>query len=313
MTQPLPDTPLSASGGPYAGRQIWLTTMHGKERALARSFRAGLGAELRLHRADTDQLGTFSGEVERPGDAITTCRAKAELGLEATGQTLGLASEGSFGPHPAIPFLAVGQEVLVFIDRERRLTVVEQRLEPRTTFASRSLRLAELDSEPMQRWLALVRFPSHGLIVRPEPDSAAGPSQGQCMPQSSVQGPCFKGIHEPRQLEQAMRRCAGRRGDGLVRLESDMRAHCNPTRMASIRRLGFQLVRRLRQPCPACGSPGWGPHEGMEGLPCRSCGTPTPLIAAERWACPACDHSEQRPRRDGRQLADPMHCLWCNP
>ncbi len=273
--------------------------MHGKERALARSFRAGLGAELRLHRADTDQLGTFSGDVERPGDAISTCRAKAELGLEATGQTLGLASEGSFGPHPAIPFLAVGQEVLVFIDRERQLTVVEQHLEPRTTFASRSLQLADLHSDALQRWLALVRFPSHGLIVRPE----LGP----------VQGPCFKGIHDARQLERAIRRCADVGSDGLVRLESDMRAHCNPTRMASIRRLGFQLVRRLRQPCPACGSPGWGPRESLEGLPCRTCRTPTSLIAAERWRCPACEHSEERPRRDGLELADPMHCPWCNP
>jgi len=166
----------------------------GSPRCTARS---GLGAELRLHRTDTDQLGTFSGEVERPGDAITTCRAKAELGLEATGQTLGLASEGSFGPHPAIPFLAVGQEVLVLIDRERRLTVVEQRLEPRTTFASRSLRLTELDSEPMQRWLALVRFPSHGLIVRPEPGSAAGPSQGQCMPQRVFRGPVSRESTSP--------------------------------------------------------------------------------------------------------------------
>lgn len=299
MADRLPHNPLQSSAGPYAGRLIWLTTLHGKERALARPLRAGLGAELRVHSTDTDRLGTFSGEVERPADAITTCRMKAELALEATGEPLGLASEGSFGPHPAIPFLAVGREVLVFIDRERQLTVVEERLEPRTTFASRSLRPAELNSEALQSWLMLVRFPSHGLIVRPE--------------QGSGDHCCFKGIHDPRQLEQAIRRCADKAADGRVRLESDMRAHCNPTRMASIRRLGFQLVRHLRQPCPACGSPGWGAREGIAGLPCRQCHTATPLIGAERWSCPACDHSETHPRRQEQALANPMHCPWCNP
>ena len=295
----VPSTPAST----YAGRSIWLTTLHGKERALARPLAWGLGASLRVCASDTNRLGTFSGDVERPADPLTTCRRKAELGLEATGASLGLASEGSFGPHPAIPFLPVGQEVLVFIDRERQLTVVEQHLELRTTFASRTLQGDGLNSVELQHWLELVRFPSHALIVRPAPESEA----------SGHSGPCFKGISSPQELHDAVLRCASHRGDGQVLLESDMRAHCNPTRMASIRRLGIVLVRRLRQHCPACGSPGWGRGKLIKGLPCCDCGTPTALVAAEQWQCPACAHTQHRPRRDGVQQADPLHCPWCNP
>jgi len=78
------------SQGPYSGALIALTTRHGKERALSRVFATGLGARLQLCDHDTDQLGTFSGEIPRLADAAATCRAKALLGMEATGLSLGV-------------------------------------------------------------------------------------------------------------------------------------------------------------------------------------------------------------------------------
>jgi hypothetical protein len=281
-----------APSGPYAGREVCLTTRHGKQRALARPFRAGLGAFLLVGNDDTDQLGTFSGELERPGDALSTCRRKAELGVEGRGCRLGLASEGSFGPHPAVPFLPAGQELLLFLDRERGLEVVEQRLELRTNYSR--LRL-EPGADPGP-WLERIGFPSHGVIVRPEADPPV---------------PCVKGIQNRAALEQAIAYCRPA-AEPLV-LETDMRAHLNPTRMASIRRLGFQLVRRLARACPACSAPGWGVTDSRPGLPCRCCGSPTDLVAAEIWSCVACDHRQERPRADGRGTADPVHCPYCNP
>jgi hypothetical protein len=286
------------AASPYDGQRVCLTTLHGKERVLGRPFLHGLGAELVVCACDTDRLGTFSGEIERPADPLTTCRLKAELGLDASGLPLGLASEGSFGPHPAVPFLSVGQELLVFIDRSRQLTVVEQRLELRTRFAQRQVLPAELSDPAVLRWLDQVGFPRHALIARIVPP---------------LQGPCFKGLGTTADLEAAVLRCSAAAPDGRVLLETDMRAHCNPTRMASIRRLGFQLVRRLRQRCPACGIPGWGRCDVIDGLPCRCCGTPTSLVAQERWSCGACGHVDVKPRRDGLLAADPMHCPWCNP
>ena len=53
---------------PYAREKIGLATMHAKERALALPFRRLLDAEIVVApRLDTDRLGTFSGEIPRPG------------------------------------------------------------------------------------------------------------------------------------------------------------------------------------------------------------------------------------------------------
>ena len=280
--------------GAYAGRRVCLTTRHGKQRALARPFWAGLGAGLVVSDADTDQLGTFSGEVERCGDALSTCRRKAELGLVASGFSLGLASEGSFGPHPALPLLNAGLELLLFVDRERQIEVVEQRLELRTNYSRFRL---DPGADPLP-WLQRIGFPRHAVIVRPEADPPT---------------PCVKGIQSLEALQQAIARCRAAGASEPLVLDTDMRAHLNPTRMAAIRRLGFQLVRRLASPCPACQSPGWGRTGTRPGLPCSWCGSPTELTRSEVWGCVACDHSEERPRADGRLEADPGHCPYCNP
>jgi hypothetical protein len=279
---------------PYAGGVIALTTRHGKERALGRVFDVGLGARLQLCDQDTDQLGTFSGEIPRLQDAAATCRSKALLGMQATGLPLGLASEASFGPHPAMPMLPVGQELLLFLDQERDLCVLEQRLEWRTNY---SHTLLEPDDSP-DAWLRQVGFPTHGVIARP------------AEPQPGV---LFKGLQCRAELTEALARCRCSDPDGRVWLETDMRAHCNPTRMRSIRRLGVALVRRLRSPCPECGTPGWGLLDTKPGLPCSDCGTATELTLSDIWGCQQCGARREQPRRDGRLQADPGQCPWCNP
>ncbi len=282
------------SQGPYSGALIALTTRHGKERALSRVFAAGLGARLQLCDHDTDQLGTFSGEIPRLADAAATCRAKALLGMEATGLSLGLASEASFGPHPAMPMLPVGQELLLFLDQERDLCLIEQRLEWRTNYSHLLLEPGALPDA----WLRQVRFPSHAVIARPS------------LPQA---GCLFKGLSSHEALAEALRCCRLADPDGRVWLETDMRAHCNPTRMRSIRRLGVALVRRLQTPCPECCSPGWGLIDTQAGLPCSECGTPTELTLSEIWGCETCGARRSEPRRDGRLSAEPGQCPWCNP
>ena len=278
----------------YSGRSIALATQHGKERALALPISWGLGAELELCAVDTDQLGTFSGEIPRLSDAVATCVAKARLGMQASGLPLGLASEASFGPHPAMPMLPVGMELLVFVDEERTLSVMEQRLEWRTNYSHTVL---EPDGDPGP-WLAQVQFPSHAVIVRPAAHEA---------------GLLFKALNGTAALAEAIARCRAADPNGRVWLETDMRAHCNPTRMRSIRRLGVELVRRLRTPCPECGCPGWGLLNTQPGLPCRECGTATELTLSEIWGCQQCGARREQPRRDGRLQADPGQCPWCNP
>ena len=230
----------------------------------------------------------------------------------ALGLTLVIAEEletdafGSFsgeharlnGPHPALPLLAVGIECLTFVDGPRSLVIQESRISARTNFRQLQLR----PGDDLDGWLQQVGFPSHGLLVRP-----LQPSALEAAPIVA------KGLQTRDALEQAIRSAAALSEDGQVQVDTDMRAHVNPTRMAAIRSLGFQLVRRLRHPCPACGAPGWGLLDRVPGLPCDWCGRPTQRIAQEVFGCSACDHRQVHPRRDGLRVADPGHCESCNP
>lgn len=289
----------------YAGQRVALATRHGKQRVIGRALRHGLGAELlHLPEIDTDALGSFCGTTPRRGSALEACIAKAELALDHAETHLAIASEGSFGPHPAVPLLPVGFEVMVFLDRQRGLTIHEQLQARRTNFAQRRLTpeliAADAGSADLERWLAAVGFPGHGLIVRPL--GASDPAAG-----------IAKGIHQPDALQAAIRQAAAAAPGGGVQLETDMRAHCNPTRMASIRRLSFRLVRRIATFCPSCQAPGWGRIDVLPGLPCGWCGQPTGLTRAEIHGCVRCDHRQEQPRRDGLRQADPGQCPFCNP
>jgi hypothetical protein len=282
----------------YFGAKAALATMHGKERALARPFRALLGLELELPaHLDTDQLGSFDGRVPRTGSPEQACRRKAQLGMESLNLPLGLASEGSFGPHPQLPFLAAGLELMVFLDRERGLEIWERRIARHTNFDHRCVaEPAELESWPQR-----VGFPAHGLIVRPE------------QPWPDAQELLFKDLADQQRLAEAIVAAAAGSSNGRALVETDMRAHRNPTRMACLRTLATGLAKRISTPCKACGVPGWGKVEVVYGLPCSWCGRPTSLVRSERFGCISCSHSEERPRLDGWAEADPQHCPLCNP
>ncbi|MCP9828222.1 hypothetical protein KBZ19_06945 [Synechococcus sp. L2F] len=278
------------------GRRVSLATCHGKERVMARPLRRALGVELVLAAGfDTDSLGTFCGERPRPADAATTCRLKAEAGMAATGLDLGLASEGSFGPHPALPFLPLATEWMTWVDRRHDLVITERLSGCRTNFDH----CTAAPGTPLEAWLTRIGFPRHAVIVRPH--------------QPGAEPFLRKGVCGAAELTQAIHQASTASADGLALVETDMRAHCNPTRMASIRALTFRLARRIATPCPACGAPGWGPLESLPGLPCGWCGSPTSLLRAERFGCVRCEASEEHPRRDGLLQADPQHCPYCNP
>src|SRR5208283_4118015 len=104
---------------PYRDQCAAIATMHSKERVIAPIMAQWFG--LRVERADnidTDALGTFTGEVERKGSMLDAARAKAKLAIERTGARFGLGSEGAFGPHPVIPILSSGVELMVLIDSD---------------------------------------------------------------------------------------------------------------------------------------------------------------------------------------------------
>ena len=282
-----------------SGRDIAVATLHGKQRVLARPLRQGLGLRL-VHASavDTDQFGSFCGTQPRRLDAVLTAQRKAEAAMDALGLDLGIASEGSFGPHPSVPMLAAGMECLVIVDRRHGRVLVEQAISRRTNFSA----MAVGRQIEAQGWLTQVGFPSHAVMVRPHQ------REGE-----AVAPWLAKGVSQASELAALLARAVAASSIGQAWLETDMRAHCNPTRMASIRQLAFQLVRRLRQPCPSCAAPGYGLVETLPGLPCSACGLASRWVMQEVWGCDGCGHREWRPRADGLWAVDPMHCDYCNP
>lgn len=263
-----------------------LATRHGKERAIGPVFAATIGLEVFVPpQLDTDGLGTFTGDVPRAGSMREAARAKARLGLAATGLPLAIASEGSFGPHPVVPFVAGGAELLLFRDEERGLEIVEEAVSEQTNFAAADVSdLAALDL-----FLTRVGFPSHAVVCR-------------------VGSTILKGIRSRSQLKAFLDRSGG-----PLRLEADMRAHMNPTRMAEIGRLAQKLATRIATPCPACEAPGFGVVRRDGRLNCSDCGSPTLLVAHLVHGCTQCSHELFHARPDGRTHATPADCPECNP
>lgn len=270
----------------HDGLTAALATQHGKARVIAPAFAAATGLALTVPAGiDTDALGTFTGETPRPATMRDTARMKARLGMQAAGLLLGIASEGSFGPHPFMPFLAAGRELMIFIDDRHGIEVVEEAVSERTNFAA-------LDLGPgadVEAFLARVGFPGHAVVLR----------QGASI---------TKGIDTRDRLEALLSGCTG-----AARLETDMRAHVNPTRMSEIGVLAAKLAQRVATPCPACAAPGFGFTRHDAGLPCEACGTPTPLVMHRVSGCARCGLETHLPRTDGRAVASPAECPECNP
>jgi hypothetical protein len=280
---------------PYAGTSIILTTNHSKSIAIAPSFVNLLSAKIIEYEIDTDKLGTFCGEIERVGNRLDCAKMKCELGLNIANSYYGLASEGSFGPHPYIPFLPCDNEILYFIDRNREFHLYLSCLSEKTNY-----NMQLLDSmEELERFSAKALFPSHALILRPD--------------HKENKNYIFKGINRVDILEIAFKDSIKHSKNGKVWVETDMRANMNPSRMSVIRRLADELARRLLALCPKCENPGWGKVQVEKGLECSWCGMETELIKAELYGCTKCDHKEKRPPSHNLLTAAPVNCLYCNP
>ena len=281
--------------GAYAGKSCLLATMHDKQKALSPAFSSILQLQIKVEKIDTDQLGTFTGEIERKGSALDCVRQKCELAMNKTGVDIGIASEGSFGPHPFIPFIACDHEILYFIDRERGFHLYHSVLSSKTNYCVEAIS----DSKVLKEFADKALFPSHGLIVRPNKYQA--------------KNMIFKDIQTFDKFEEAFIKCCRASMDGAASVETDMRAHMNPKRMQVIKELADDFALRLATPCPLCYNPGWGLVGNSKGLECEMCGSETEMVKCEIFGCPKCDYKETRPRQDGLTQAEPQYCSFCNP
>jgi hypothetical protein len=277
----------------FQGRVLLIATRHGKEEVLAPILESGLGVVCQaVPELDTDLLGTFTGEVERVLSPLDAAREKCRLAMELTGHDLAVASEGSFGPHPSIPFLPADEEFLLLVDRRNGLEISVRECSLRTNFSSAQV----CTEDELMAFARGVSFPSHALILRGGTSDGTGIMKGVDRMDMLLAG--FQSL-----LEQ----------HGSVQVETDMRAMYNPTRMGVIEEAGRKLLEKCLSTCPSCSRPGFGVREVRTGLPCAQCGTPTRGVIARVLRCEGCGQSREDAYPDGVMEADPGRCDACNP
>jgi hypothetical protein len=187
---------MSSAPRPYERTEAVLATKHGKEQVIAPLLERALGLRVAATtNVDTDRFGTFSRDVERTGSQIDAARAKIAAAFAAAPDVhVALASEGSFGPHPYIPFLPLAREIVVLSDRASGLELIGHHASPTTNFSHAVVS----DVAAAFAFADRAQFPGHGLIV-------LGCSDGQPAPARAL----IKDIRSPADFTNAVERVIG--------------------------------------------------------------------------------------------------------
>lgn len=276
----------------YRGSTVALLTQHGKEKVIAPVLASTIDCHVvRVTGYDTDQLGTFTRDIPRPGTQLDAARKKARLGMELAGLTLGLASEGSFGPDPYTGTLPWNVEMIVWIDDTLDIEVVGV-----ASGATNFAHLLTANREKTEVFANAAGFPQHGLVVRPQREDDPR---------------IRKGISDWEMLRDAFRWACEVAYNGCAFLETDMRAHMNPMRLEIIAQATQDLARKLYTLCPVCNTPGFQVMEHIPGLPCDDCDSPTQEAQADIYRCVRCGH--QVMMECPEKTASASRCNFCNP
>ncbi len=276
---------------PSASQAVIMATKHRKEVYLGQAFSAHWDVLLRAADVDTDQLGTFSGEIPRPGDVPTTLRKKVSLALaNYPDAEVVVATEGSFGPDPVLGWIPLHEEVLLWAWPKLGKELFVAHRSHDTNFSS----CQEPDFAAVCRWAERVGFPAAHLILRRADGTVVA-----------------KGLNDPTELERRWRETSAAHGAPIV--ETDMRADRNPRRQEALRALAHKTMEALEAHCPSCGFPGFVPRPASPGAPCRACGAPTRLPRELRAECPECHAAQSHESPHQIQGVDPGQCDRCNP
>ena len=277
--------------GQYIGKIASLPTLHEKDSVIAPIFRSELGVEVQVASIDTDQFGTFAGEIPRTLSQLDSAIAKARAAIANTGIPLAIASEGSIGPNPLIPIVSSDLETIVFVDNEREILIHESYRSAEIVAARKIFR----PGDDLEDFLVKADFPTHALIVRTEEVGALRP---------------VKGIRDKAELIRVIQELSATSDSVIV--ESDLRASFSPSRMKNIAACAKLLARRIASHCPKCNTPGWGSVSPVFGLPCVDCGSNVEsAVMADQYGCVKCAHTQLFAR--AATSAEARFCDSCNP
>jgi len=277
----------------FQGRNLVIATKHEKEKVIAPILESQLGVKCFVPSdLDTDKLGTFTGEVDRKEDSITTARNKCLMAMGLTNCDLAIASEGSFGSHPTIFFAAADDEFLVLIDKKNNIEISARELSLETNFNGSEIKTID----ELKEFAVKSNFPSHGLILRKSKDDL---------------NEITKGITDEKLLNKTFFELI--KNYGTAYIETDMRAMFNPSRLKVIEKTTKKLVEKIKSLCPNCDTPGFGIVDRKAGLRCEQCNFPTRSTLSYIYNCQKCNYKREVEFPNGKKTEDPMYCDICNP
>lgn len=277
----------------YQNRKIVLLTKHGKERVIKPILESETGCDLIVEqRFDTDQLGTFSREIKRKKTQLDTARIKIKKGLKYSGAEIGIATEGSFGAHPVAP-IPWHVELVLLYDKKEKFEIFGVYEGADTNYSQKCAH----SFDEIQAFAEKIGFPEHYVILRPD---------------HSEHWRIFKDIDSYEKLYEAYLSCIKLSRTGKCFIETDMRAHANPTRMKNIQKATENLVSKWLNFCPNCNSPGFSVQDVIKGLPCEWCGLPSDGVLKHVYACYKCKHTSEVLYPNGR-TSPAKYCNYCNP
>ena len=277
----------------FEGRKLLIATKHKKETVIAPIFQKEFGVHCFTSDIfDTDTLGTFSGEITRKDDAMTTLRNKCILASKTTNCDLIVASEGSFGPHTTIFFANADEELIMLKDFKNDFEIIVREISLETNFNGQSI----ANLEELLEFATKVYFPSHALILKSSEKNGSK---------------IFKDITSKKQLIDCFKKL--KNDFEILYVETDMRALHNPTRMKVIEKATRTLINKIKSLCPNCSQPGFDIVSSRPGLPCEYCSLPTRSTLSHVYQCKKCQFQEEKMFPRSIQLEDATYCDNCNP
>lgn len=265
--------------------QLLLSSKHYKEQILQPLFDP-YGVELTVNLDfDTDRYGTFCGATPRLEGPKTTVKEKCLAGMAFANKRQGLASEGSFGPHPSSPFLSINEEWLIYIDLDQNLEVYGHSMSMDVCHQQLTYNEEQLDT-----FLARIQFGAQGLVLK---DAKNG---------DVIAKGITKHAHLMDFIEQHPK----------WMIETDLRAHMNPARKKNIALAGQDILARMLRLCPKCAHPDFSVSAYSGKLQCSYCQKPTQTHQYLVYQCINCQHKMIEHRKD-KYFEDPQFCNRCNP
>ncbi|MDF2379691.1 MAG: hypothetical protein P1V18_05770 [Candidatus Gracilibacteria bacterium] len=278
----------------FLNRTALLATQHQKEKVIAPILESALGITVLVPKEiNTDQFGTFTREKKRHGTAQEVVKKKALHALDTFGGDLSIASEGSFGNHPSIPFIISNQEIVTLIDKKHQLTISGVITTAKTNLWSQYIS----NTTELKTLIKKHDFPNHGLLLRYHPHLNFG---------------IHKDIKTSPEILHKASKMLSKPFIKKIYVETDMRAHRNPTRMKAIQLATESLLKNIKSLCPSCNLPGYIVKKTKGQKNCKECKTPTKIPLYNISICQHCNHKENTHIGIETEVKA-MYCNYCNP